>query len=59
MTNSRLRNIASSILFSGRVLYAMELEFKTIGITLGTLKEMEKEWMIAGQSHKTKWLTLK
>ena len=37
----------------------MEVEFKTIGITLGTLKEMEKEWMIAGQSHKTKWLTLK
>ena len=36
----------------------MEEEFKTIGITLETLKEMEKEWMIAGQSHKTKWLTL-
>ena len=27
-------------------------------MTLGTVKEVEKEWMIAGQSHKIKCLTL-
>ena len=31
---------------------------KTIRITLGTLREMEEKWMNAGQSLKTKWLTL-
>ena len=30
----------------------------TIRVTLGTLREMEKEWMNVGQSRKTKWLTL-
>lgn len=56
--NFRLRNIASSIFFPGRALHSMEEELKRIRITLGTLREMEKEWIDAGQSPKTKWLTL-
>ena len=38
--------------FSGIKYHSIEKELKTIRMTLGTVKEMEKEWMIAGQSHK-------
>ena len=48
--NLRRRNI--NIFFSGREYLSIEKELKTIIMTLGTVKEIEKEWMIAGQSHK-------
>ena len=48
--NLRRRNI--NMFFSGIKYHSIERELKTIRMTLGTVKEMEKEWMIAGQSHK-------
>ena len=56
--NFRLRNIVFSIFFLGRVFSGIEEELTTIRVTLGTLREMEKEWMNVGQSRKKKWLTL-
>ena len=44
--------------FLGCVFSGIEEELTTIRVTLGTLREMEKEWMNVGQSRKTKWLTL-
>ena len=48
--NLRRRNI--NIFFSGRKYHSIEKELKTIRMTLGTVKEIEKGWKIAGQSHK-------
>ena len=56
--NFRLRNIVFSIFFLGRVFSGIEEELTTTRVPLGTLREMEKEWMNVGQSRKTEWLTL-
>lgn len=42
----------------GCVFSGIEEELTTTRVPLGTLREMEKEWMNVVQSRKTKWLTL-